>query len=119
MHSHGNKEQNESTSLIPLIAAKEREFDAAIQHAESKAKDILSKSEAETKRIVEEARKKAASEAEATLARGEKEIEQEFNRILNSGKEEAQKLKASLSEKITEAASVVSEFILPNGKSPS
>lgn len=117
MHSHGSKEQKESTSLIPLIAAKEREFETAIQQAESKAKDIRIKAEAEAKRIVEEARKKAASETEALLARSEKEIEQEVNRILSSGKEEAQKLKASLSEKITEAASVVSDLILPNGKS--
>ncbi|GEM_PF-3350405 len=116
MHTHGNKE-HESTSLIPLIAAKEREFEAAIQQADSKAKDALAKAQIEAKRIVEEAKKKAAAEAEVILSRGEKEIEQEVNRILSTGKEEAQKLKASLSGKIAEAAGVVSEFILPNGKS--
>ena len=67
MHTHENKE-HESTSLIPLIAAKEREFDAAIQQAESKAKDTLAKAQIEAKRIVEEAKKKAAAEAEAVLS---------------------------------------------------
>ncbi len=116
MHTHGNKE-HESTSLIPLIAAKEREFEAALEQAESKAKDTRAKAQIEAKQIVEEAKKKAVGEAEVILSRGEKEIEQEVNRILSTGKEEAQKLKASLSGKIAEAAAVVSEFILPNGKS--
>ncbi|MBI4430330.1 MAG: hypothetical protein HY587_01290 [Candidatus Omnitrophica bacterium] len=117
MQAHGHKEQKESASLIPLIVKKERELETALEQAEARARNILAKAQNDSKHILEEARTKAAAEAETLLVRGEKEIEQEVNRILAAGKEEAQKLKASLSSKITEAAAVVSEFILPNGKS--
>lgn len=115
-HSHSKKGQKEPASLIPLIGSKEKEFARLLEEAQAKAKSLHAEAEKIAGRILQEAEKVARERSSEMFRQSEKEIEQEVLRVLKSGEEEARKLKASVSEKIPEAAKTAAEFILPNGK---